>query len=104
MSYFDNITPKAALQSLGLQKRDDTLFAMEMVLPVLSAFGLGVGIGVGVGLLLAPKSGRELRDDLAAKAGQLRDDLSQRAEKIQSNVKKSLPAKPIAKGYEAEDH
>ena len=33
----------------------------------------GIGIGVGIGMLLAPKSGEELRKDLAKKISELLD-------------------------------
>jgi gas vesicle protein len=33
---------------------------------LLAALVGGIGVGLGIGLLLAPKSGRELRGDLAA--------------------------------------
>jgi len=34
------------------------------LLETLGLFGLGVAVGAGVALLMAPKSGRELRDDI----------------------------------------
>lgn len=49
------------LALMGLQSRRS---AMDALLPALGLFGLGVLVGAGVGLLLAPKSGAELRGDL----------------------------------------
>jgi hypothetical protein len=78
MSYLENIRPARALELLGLRQEPHPM--TELVLPALALFGLGVGIGAGVALLLAPQTGRELRDDLSARAG-----------KLQSDIRKALP-------------
>ncbi|MGQ0504417.1 MAG: YtxH domain-containing protein [Myxococcaceae bacterium] len=52
------------LELVNLQTRRS---AIDYVLPTVSVFGLGLLVGAGLGLLLAPKSGSELRDDLRAK-------------------------------------
>ncbi len=49
------------LRMIGLQTRRSVA---ESLLPVIAIFGVGVLVGTGVGLLLAPKPGRELREDL----------------------------------------
>ncbi len=49
------------LQLIGLETRKD---ATDYLLPALGAFTVGVLLGVGVGLMLAPKPGNELRNDL----------------------------------------
>lgn len=49
------------LKLIGLQTKRD---AAEWLLPSLALFGLGLLVGAGVGVLLAPKPGRELREDL----------------------------------------
>lgn len=41
----------------------------DAVVPTLTAFSVGVLVGVGVGLLLAPKPGSELREDLRSRLG-----------------------------------
>lgn len=46
------------LKLIGLQERAD---AADWLLPALGFFGAGLVVGAGLGLLLAPKSGRELR-------------------------------------------
>jgi gas vesicle protein len=46
---------------IGLETRRDTA---ETILPVLGAFAAGILVGAGLGLLLAPKRGTELREDL----------------------------------------
>jgi hypothetical protein len=52
------------LEKVGLQSRRST---MDSVLPALGIFALGVAVGAGIGLMLAPKSGAELRNDLRAR-------------------------------------
>ncbi|HYH94518.1 hypothetical protein [Hyalangium sp.] len=49
------------LNLIGLETRKDTT---DYLLPALGAFTVGVLLGVGVGLMLAPKPGNELRNDL----------------------------------------
>lgn len=44
----------------------------------LTAFGTGLLVGVGVALLLAPKSGRELRDDITRRAGSIGENVRNR--------------------------
>ena len=47
------------LDMIGLQRSS----AADWVVP-LTALGVGLLVGAGLGLLLAPKTGAELRDDL----------------------------------------
>lgn len=49
------------LELIGLETRRTTL---ERMLPAVGLFGLGMLVGAAVGMLLAPKSGAQLRDDL----------------------------------------
>jgi len=51
------------LDLVGLQRASTT----DWVAPALTALGVGLLVGVGVGLLLAPKPGAELRNDLRDK-------------------------------------
>ena len=48
------------LDLVGLQRASST----DWVAPALTALGVGLLVGVRVGLLLAPKPGAELRNDL----------------------------------------
>lgn len=54
------------LDMVGLESRRSTT---ERMVPALALFGAGVLLGVGLGLMLAPKPGRELRDDLRDRLG-----------------------------------
>lgn len=45
--------------------------------PTLTAFGVGLLVGAGVGLMLAPKSGRGLREDLRERLRQSSDGFSE---------------------------
>ncbi|AKQ67396.1 hypothetical protein A176_004308 [Myxococcus hansupus] len=49
------------LHLVGLETRRDTV---DTLLPVVGAFAAGILVGAGLGLLLAPKTGDQLRDDL----------------------------------------
>jgi hypothetical protein len=62
----DDIIRALGLQ--GLQRRNST----EMV-PSLALFGAGLLVGAGLALLLAPTSGRELREEITERASELRD-------------------------------
>ena len=54
------------LDLVGLESRRS---AGERMVPALALFGAGVLLGVGLGMMLAPKPGRELRDDLRDRLG-----------------------------------
>jgi hypothetical protein len=54
------------LDLIGLEERRTT---SDKLVPALALFGAGVLVGVGLGLILAPKPGRQLRDDVKAKLG-----------------------------------
>lgn len=49
------------LEMIGLESRRSST---ERMVPSLALFGAGILLGVGLGLMLAPKPGRELREDL----------------------------------------
>ena len=46
-------------------------FSGDNILPALVVFGTGMVIGAGVALMVAPKPGRELRQDIGRRAGEL---------------------------------
>ena len=51
--------PEDILTALGLEKRRSSV---EKMLPMIGLFGAGLLVGAGVAMLLAPKSGREVRE------------------------------------------
>ena len=55
------------LELIGVEERRT---AADKMLPGLAMFGAGVLLGVGLGLLLAPKPGAALREDLKSHLGQ----------------------------------
>lgn len=59
------------LDLVGLQRSSSS----DWVAPALTALGVGLLVGVGVGLLLAPKPGAELRNDLREKLRAAQDAL-----------------------------
>jgi hypothetical protein len=59
--------------------------ASERMLSSLSMLGIGLLCGAGVALLLAPKSGQDLRDDLGQRLRELRAKSSNDAEDVESN-------------------
>jgi hypothetical protein len=65
------------LSALGLASKPTS---SERLLGTLSIFGVGLLVGAGAALLLAPKSGRALRDDLGERLRGIRDDDSDSAE------------------------
>lgn len=54
------------LEMVGLESHRSQA---ERLMPALALFGAGVLLGVGLGLMLAPKPGHELRDDLRERLG-----------------------------------
>jgi hypothetical protein len=62
LSDFKNISKDDILAALGLETRHTMV---DHLGPGLLMLGLGLAVGIGIGMLLAPKSGDELREDLS---------------------------------------
>jgi hypothetical protein len=56
-----NLEKDDLLKLLGVEERRG---AVDIVAPALGFFAAGVLIGTGIGMMLAPRPGRELRQDL----------------------------------------
>ena len=59
-----NFSKDDVLAALGLQSRTS---ALSSVFGSIGLIGLGMIIGAGAALMMAPKSGRELREDLSTR-------------------------------------
>lgn len=90
------------LNILGLESRRNTV---DYLVPALALFGVGVLVGTGVGLLVAPRPGRELREDLAHRLQQAPEAIAkmpQRASEAMHRVTDQLGDKlPDGKGHTA---
>lgn len=71
------------LNALGLQRSSTT---MDAAIPTALAFVAGAAAGAGIALLLAPKSGREMRQDISEKATELTQKLQQTANDLTSKL------------------
>jgi hypothetical protein len=70
MTWRNNMSREEMIHQLGLDRQYNGL---DLLLPALGIFGAGVLVGAGLGLLLAPKSGEELRGDIRRGANQLQN-------------------------------
>ncbi len=66
------------LGELGLQRKS----GIPSALSLLGLFTLGVVAGATVGLLLAPKSGGELRHDVSQRVAAAREDMANRVQSV----------------------
>jgi len=71
------------LSALGLQRSPA---ALDAAIPTALAFVAGAAAGAGIALLLAPKSGREMRQDISDKATELTQRLQQTANELTSKL------------------
>lgn len=86
------------LNMLGLETRRNTV---DYLVPALALFGVGVLVGTGIGLLVAPRPGKELRDDLATRLHNAPDamaKLPQRANDAMHRASEQLAEKFDGKG------
>lgn len=72
MAYLDNVnlTPNQLLRAIGMKQYAPRSAFVDTTNPVI-LFGAGILIGAGLALMLTPKTGRELRNDLSRQAKQL---------------------------------
>jgi len=65
-----DVSKEDILGALGLESKATT---GEWLIGSIGLFGLGIVVGAAAALAFAPKSGRELRQDLTQKVGSLRN-------------------------------
>jgi gas vesicle protein len=70
-----DMTKEDILAAIGLEPKPST---GQWLAGTLSVFGVGLLVGAGAALLLAPRSGRETRDDLVDRVKTLRDRTASR--------------------------
>lgn len=71
------------IRALGLQQRRAA--GPDMV-PGLALFGAGLLVGAGLALLLAPTSGRELREEITERANELRERVGAAADELAADT------------------
>lgn len=82
------------LNMLGLETRRTPV---DYIVPAVVVFGVGLLVGAGVGLLLAPKPGRELREDIAHRLHDAPDVMARlphRANEAMHRVSEQITGKP----------
>lgn len=84
LSDIKNLEKNDVLRLLGVETESSS---MESVGSTLALFGLGALVGAAIGLLLAPKSGNQLRADLRERF----EGLTDQVETAASNLKSALP-------------
>lgn len=67
------------------------------------AIGLGIGatLGAAAGILLAPKSGKETREDIAAGAKEVIDQVKDQVEEVGKVLKKEMNDEELSKDIKA---
>jgi len=68
------------VRALGLQQYYPRSRANNDMFPSLALFGAGLLVGAGLALLLAPTTGRELREEITERATELRDRVAAAAD------------------------
>jgi hypothetical protein len=71
------------LRLLGLETRREP---SDVLLPALGAFTVGVLVGAGIGLLLAPKPGTQLRDELGRRLKPSEEGAETRSTEVPSGI------------------
>jgi hypothetical protein len=66
----------AFLGLMGLARRRRREEFFEVAVPAAALLGIGIAVGTGVGLMLAPSSGRRLRQDFGDRLDQIKNRVS----------------------------
>jgi hypothetical protein len=72
-----NFNGESLLRALGLERTNST----DWIAPVTGALAVGLAVGGVLGLLLAPKSGNELRQDLRRRYDEAKGDIGSAVKK-----------------------
>jgi hypothetical protein len=75
------------LSALGLERRHT---ALDDAIPTGLAFVAGLAAGAGIALLLAPKSGREMRQDLSNRASELTSRIGASANELATEARNAI--------------
>jgi len=75
------------LGALGLARKHS---AFDDAIPTGLAFVAGLAAGAGIALLLAPKSGREIRQDLSNRASELTNRLGTTANELAADARSAI--------------
>jgi gas vesicle protein len=68
-----NLDRDDILEMIGLQRKTSTA---GWLAGTLGTFGIGLLVGAGIALMMAPKSGRELRENLRDRLRRMPEDMS----------------------------
>ena len=89
MSYLENLNPNQWLHAIGLQREAESAYLMDTVLPALAFFSAGMVVGAAVAVLVTPKTGRELRNDLSRKASELTETVRSQIPQLRNDQQPS---------------
>ena len=88
-----NLSSDDILSVLGLQRRHTPF---ESAVPTSIAFVAGLAAGAGIALLLAPKTGREMRQDISNRASELTNRIGTAANELASEARNALSSSSSA--------
>jgi hypothetical protein len=75
------------LHDLGVRRKSSVAGALG----TFGLFAAGVAVGAAAGLLLAPKTGEEMRDDLFAKVNEFREEFGSRFQSVMNQGERYNP-------------
>jgi hypothetical protein len=84
---WNNLSRDQMAEALGLHRQHTT---GDMIVPAMAIFGAGLLVGAGLGLLLAPKSGAELRQEISDGVGDLKGKGTDLLEETRAKVEAKL--------------
>lgn len=85
------VTKAEVLEALGIETKEN-----RFLTGLLAGAGVGMLVGAAVALLLAPRSGQELRQSLGDRSREMSERLRARYEEARRDVSTTTPAEPNA--------